>query len=68
MTEEEAMQKANEAATRHGWDLNRYAHPELSPHGDDWKLFYDGKSGQPGDWFLVIVNWRTGAVKVHGGY
>lgn len=68
VTEEETMQKANEAATMHGWDVDRYAHPELSLHGDDWELFYHGKSGQPGDFFLVIVKGRTGAVKLHGGY
>lgn len=68
MNEEEAVQKANDAATRHGWNLDRYGHPQLFRwHPDEWQLFYEG-SGQPGDWFLVRVNWRTGAIKVHGGY
>lgn len=66
MTEKEAVQKANEEATRHGWDLERYADPDIFAHGGGWELFYVGN--QPGDWFLVTVNARTGAVNAGYGY
>lgn len=55
MTEAEARARALAFATDTGHDPAQYVEPELEFADDEWRAFFRGKNGAPGNHFSVVV-------------
>ncbi|WP_269633644.1 hypothetical protein [Pelomonas sp. BJYL3] len=64
-----ALSRAAAQARAEGWDLRKYAGPELCYSARDakWTVFYDGLDPLPGNHFMVLVDERTKASRLVPG-
>ena len=56
-----ALTRALELARADGWDTDEYEEPVVERDGKDWIVLFQGRSGRPGDHFMVVLNASSGA-------
>jgi len=62
-----ALTRALELARADGWDTDEYEEPVVERDGKDWIVLFQGRSGRPGDHFMVVLNASSGAGRVVAG-
>jgi len=62
-----ALTRALELARADGWDTDEYEEPTVERDGKDWIVLFQGRSGRPGDHFMVVLNASSGAGRVVAG-
>ena len=68
MTQQEAINAANQAAEAEGWNLGSYVAPTARLSAGEWTVFYDSTDPAPvGGFFHVIVNDQTAATRIVPG-
>lgn len=56
MTEDQAREVAQWLAVAAGYDLSGYDEPDVDRGDDSWSAHFQGRSGAPGDHFLVTMD------------
>ena len=56
MTEDQARELARWLAVAAGYDLSDYAEPHVERADSGWSAHFQGRSGAPGDHFLVTMD------------
>lgn len=67
MTEAEACERAEAFAASLGRELADYDSPRVEFEDGEWWVFFQGKSGQPGDHFSVVVDDERGDARLVEG-
>jgi hypothetical protein len=67
MTEAEARARAEAFASECGRTLADYEEPRLEFVDDEWWAFFQGKSGQPGDHFSIVITDAGGDTRLVEG-